>query len=245
MKKKEYANMEALDGSHWWFLGMTAIMISVLDRFISHKARVRVLDAGCGTCWFSKSLMKYGSVTALDIEPSLEPVCKSRGVERFVVGDAVSMPFEDGMFDLVVCSEVLYHQYVKDDTQVMKEFLRVLKPGGRVLVKVPAHAYLGGAHDEVNLTRHRYEKNEVRNLFINTGFEVEFLSYANCFLFPVIFLKRVLERVLPGELGSDVRSVPVFLNKVLFGVLRCEATILSRMPLPQGSSIICVGRKHA
>lgn len=245
MKKEEYANMLSMDQIHWWFLGMTEIMTHVLGRFYRDGANLRVLDAGSGTCWFSTALKKFGSVTALDIEPSLEQVCKSRGVERFVAGDVAAMPLEDGMFDVVVCSEVLYHQFVKDDTRVMKEFLRVLKPGGRVLVKVPAHAYLGGAHDEVNLTRHRYEKSEVRALFINSGFKVEFLSYANFFLFPIVFLKRMLERVLPGELGSDIRPVSTFLNMILFGVLRCEAAILSRMRLPQGSSIICVGRKHA
>ncbi len=237
--------MEALDNSHWWFLGMTAIMISSLDRFYAGRTDLCVLDAGCGTCWFSKALTKYGSVTALDIEPSLSSVCKQKGIENFLVGDVQNIPLSDAMFDVIVCSEVLYHQFIKDDAGVMKEFWRLLKPGGRVLVKVPAHMYLWGPHDEVNLTRHRYKKGEVKALFANNGFTVEFLTYANFFLFPIIFIKRMLDHVVPPtENASDVQRVPAFLNGLLYIVLKLEATLLSKILLPYGSSIICVGKKH-
>ena len=243
MIKDEYENMRRLDQSHWWFLGMTAIILGVLNRYYKNRNDLEILDAGSGTCWLSSPLGRYGKVTALDIEPSVLNVCRERGVERVVSGDVQKIPLADSSFDLVVCSEVLYHQYVRNDRQAMREFFRILKPGGRVLVKVPAHAYLSGSHDQVNLTRERYEIDGVRKLFLETGFQIDFLSFANFFLLPLVFLKRKMEKIFQSKPESDIKKTNALFNFLLTGILKFEALLLSKISLPGGSSIIAVGQK--
>lgn len=218
-------------------------MLGVLDVVYKDMRHLKILDAGAGTGWFSLALERYGYVTALDIEKEALRVCKERGI-KILQGDVAAIPAPDASFDLVVCSEVLYHQYVKDDALVIKEFCRVLKPGGRVLVKVPAHAYLWGAHDRMNLTRKRYEPEDIRNIFLSNGFVIEKLTYANFFLFPAVYIKRKCERIRSSsDVSSDIRATPVVLNFLLANLLRFEAFLLRYIDLPQGSSIVCLGRK--
>ena len=235
MIKSEYENMLQLDQSHWWFLGMTAIILGVLDRYYKNRTDLEILDAGAGTCWLSLPLARYGRVTALDIEPNVLNICLKRGVGRVVSGDVQKIPLPDQSFDLVVCSEVLYHKYVTND--------RLAMPGGRVLVKVPAHSYLSGSHDEVNLTRERYEIDGVRKLFWETGFKIDFLSFANFFLLPLVFLKRKLEKLFQSKPESDIQRTNLLLNWLLASILKFEGWLLSKISLPAGSSIIAVGQK--
>lgn len=244
MRKDEYENMHNLDEIHWWFRGVTAIVLSILDRTYKRASAMRILDAGSGTCWLGSALRRYGTVDALDIEPSLEPICLSRGVQRMIVAGVESIPVPDESYDLVVCSEVLYHLYVKDDQQAMREFYRILRPGGRLFVKVPAHKWLSGQHDRVNLTRKRYEKQDLRELFGNGGFVLEFLTYANFFLLPIVYLKRKFERGMSSHETSDIKRTNPIINWALFSIMRLEALILRHSALPQGASLIGVGRKR-
>jgi SAM-dependent methyltransferase len=243
MKAEEYRNMAALDQRHWYFLGMSGLMLAILDtRYRAVKA-LHILDAGSGTCWFTQALATYGNVTALDISTEALSVCRARGVKGLIQADVAQIPVKDGEFDLVVCSEVLYHEYVKDDVAVMKEFYRILKPGGRVLIKVPAHMYLFSKHDAMNLTKRRYEPNQLKEIFEASGFEIERMTYANFFLYPAIFLKRKLERLSKGAAESDIKETSKPVNRLLLAVLRAEAFLLRFVNFPQGSSLICLGRK--
>ncbi len=235
--------MRNLDHSHWWFLGMTAIIDGVLRRYYRGKTDLEILDAGCGTCWLTFSLERYGRVTALDIEPETLRICRERGIQKTVEADIQNISLPDKSFDLIVCSEVLYHKYVMSDRLVMRVFHRLLRPGGRVLVKVPAHAYLSGAHDEVNLTRERYEIEGVMALFSETGYVIDFLSFANFFLLPLVYLKRKTETMFKTKPASDIQKTAKPLNFLLTMILRFEGMLLSRIRLPGGSSIIAVGRK--
>lgn len=237
--------MANLDQRHWFFLGMKAIMLALLDTRYTHiGAKLRILDAGAGTCWFTQALGRYGQVTALDIEKDALQVCERRGIEKILQGDVARIPVANASFDLLVCSEVLYHKYVKDDSAAIREFNRILEHGGRVLVKVPAHNYLWGGHDSINLTRKRYEPEEIRKLFVDSGFIIERITYANFFLFPVVYIKRKLERVIGATPASDIAPTFSLLNFILLSILRFEATLLRYIDFPQGSSIICLGRKR-
>lgn len=243
MIKSEYENMGAQDQSHWWFLGMTAIIDGVLQRYYRGRSGLSILDAGSGTCWLVPALSKYGRVSALDIEPEALRICRERGVKETIQADIQNIPLPPASFDLIVCSEVLYHMYITSDVAVMRGLHRLLRPGGRVLIKIPAHAYLSGEHDKVNLTRERYEMKQVRKLILETGFELDFISYANFFLLPLVFLKRKSEKLLRSKPESDIKKTFAPLNLLLTLILRLEGKLLSRIRLPEGSSIIAVGRR--
>jgi len=226
-------------------VGMKRILLGIMDSQYRGAHSLKILDAGSGTCWLTQAMMKYGEVTALDISEEALRVCRERGIQNLVQSDVAKMPFEDATFDVVVCSEVLYHQYITDDGAVMREFNRVLKPGGRALVKVPAHVYLWGMHDAVNLTRHRYEPQELKKLFTDNGFAIEKMTYANFFLFPFVYIKRKLERTASDTAESDIANTAVPINAVLLWILSFEAFLIPYMSLPQGSSLIGMGVKTA
>jgi len=236
--------MAAFDHTHWYFLGMKRIMTTILDTKYESNSKLQVLDAGAGTGWFTEVLGKYGNVTALDISEDALRFCRERGIKNTIQADVAKIPVKDGSFDLIVCSEVLYHQYVKDDGEVMREFNRVLKPSGRLLVKVPAHSYLWGMHDTVNLTKHRYEKDELRKIFLDNGFIIERITYANFFLFPLVYLKRRMERKIHNvQEESDIKDTPRAINSLLYLILSLEAKLMCFVNLPQGSSLVCLGKK--
>ncbi len=243
MKQEEYRNMRTNDETHWWFLGMAACKIALLERFYKPSQRIDILEAGCGTGWFTKKLEKFGAVTAVDIEEKALEICRQRGITALIKADIAKIPVQDSLFDLVVCSEVIYHTYVPDDVAVMREFKRILKPGGRVFISVPAHQFLFSPHDVVNLTRQRYSKKQVRELFEREGLDVEFITYANFFLFPIVCAVRMFQKITHAAAASDVKKTIEPVNTILFAVLRVESLLLRYISLPQGLSILCIGRK--
>lgn len=96
----------------------------------------RLLDAGCGTGYFSKLASEKGAiVTSLDIgEKLLEKVAEKCNTER-VVGSVFDIQFEDNYFDLIISSEVIEH--TENPYWAIREFYRVLKLDGILALTVP------------------------------------------------------------------------------------------------------------
>jgi hypothetical protein len=126
----------------------------------------------------------------------------------------------------------------------MLEFHRVLKPGGRVLLRLPAYNWLSGGHDRAVHNAERFTAGEVRSALVSAGFVVEQLSYANTILFPLVVVEQLLETVLAIERkGSALQANPPWMNGLLTRVLYAEAAWLRHRSLPWGLSVIAVGRK--
>lgn len=98
----------------------------------------RVLDVGCG---YGEFLGLFGRAKTIGLEPdrARAGIAAKRGKARVVVADAADMPFENGAFDGVLCTEVLEH--AKDYRAVIGGMARVLKPGGRALITTPNKRY--------------------------------------------------------------------------------------------------------
>jgi SAM-dependent methyltransferase len=153
-----------------------------------------------------------------------------------------ALPFPQDAFDAVTSFDVLYHRWIEDDAAAVAELVRVLRPGGVLLVRVPALKLLWGAHDAAVHSRHRYNTAEVRALLESQGLRVVKLSYANTLLFPVIALRRLLDR-LTGREGSDVGFLPAPLEWAFGSLLRLEARVLPRLSFPVGASVFALARK--
>jgi hypothetical protein len=127
----------------------------------------------------------------------------------------------------------------------LAEFYRVLKPGGRLFLRLPAYDWLRGRHDKIIHTAHRFTTQEVGQALINRGFVIEKLSYANTLLFPLALARRLAEQALPdGGLTSDIHPNPPWLDASLTRVLNLEARWLQRHNLPLGLTVLAVGRKN-
>lgn len=246
MKPEEYPRMAEAEGRQWWYVGMRAITAALLDRHArpATDARPNLLDAGCGT---GENLAQLGAghdTVGVDLSPAATAFCGARG-QRVVRGSVLSLPFRDRGFDRVTSFDVLYHRWVADDAAAVRELARVLRPGGVLLVRVPALKMLWGAHDAAVFSRHRYTASELRTLFAAAGLVDVRTTYANTVLFPLLLLRRGLDR-LTGREGSDVGFLPAPLEWLFTRALRLEAALIGLgLRLPVGASVFAVGRKPA
>lgn len=245
MEPREYELVYRVEEQHWWYRGMEAIVRALLDRWRPAKTDLEILDAGCGTgSIIAKLLMGYGRVTGVDIEPIALAYCQKRRLTRLTCASVLRLPFVSAQFDLVTSFDVLYERAVADDIAALREFARLLAPGGRALIRLPAYDWLRGQHDKVVHTKKRYTANEVARLFAQSGLIVEHITYANMFLFPLALLKRLSERLLPaGNANSDLALQVGPFNEILRKILAAEAPLVAGSGLPFGLSVIAVGRR--
>jgi SAM-dependent methyltransferase len=201
------------DPSHWWYFGRSLV--------------VRRL-AGCGL------LLDVGA--GLDTEGLAVDVDRASLSPGGVQATVARLPFADGSFDRVVASDVLEH--VDDDAAAMREVLRVLRPGGRAVVTVPAHPFLYGRHDRLVGHRRRYTKARLRRLA--RGARVSRLTYWNSLLFLPSLAVKLADPPRSHILMSDL---PRPLNSAARALMRLEDAVLGLVDLPFGTSLVMVVEK--
>ncbi len=241
MNQAEYARMYEAEERQWWYAGMRAISLALLAPEL-RRGKLAFLDTGCGTGVNLERLSRFGMVFGIDISEEAIAFCRSRGVVA-VRGSILALPVRSSAVDGVTSFDVLYHRWVPDDLLAMREMARVLRPGGLLLVRVPALKLLWGAHDEAVHSRHRYTRSELEGLLAQAGLRLVRSSYANFFLFPVLLARRTLDRLL-GRHGSDVGFLPAPLEWGFRSLLEVEAWLIGRgVSLPIGASLFALARK--
>ncbi|MSQ26593.1 MAG: class I SAM-dependent methyltransferase [Dehalococcoidia bacterium] len=256
MEAEEYQTIYDLELTHWWYTGMRDISLALLAPHLPRqgghggpplredRAGLSVLDAGCGAGGMLLSLGRLGRAAGIDFSPLALALSRRRGLKRIAQASVTSLPFRDGAFDLVTCFDVLYHLNVADDRDALWEFHRVLRPGGLLLLRLPAFEWLRSSHDAMVHTRHRYTAGELRSKLETAGFEIVRLTYANTLLFPVAAVSRLWQR-LRGHAAaaeSDVRPASPLVNGALLLLLQAEAAALRTIDLPVGVSVFCLAR---
>ncbi len=250
MDPNEYLHMYSEEECHWWYAGMRAIVCALLPPE-SMARQARILDAGCGT-GYSMGWMRRqyeARVTGIDYYPQGLGFCRQRGERELVQADAAELPFSDEVFDLVTSFDVLSHLNSEDArSRALCEFLRVLRPGGKLIARVAAHEWLRSSHDTVIMTHHRYDRSELRDAVRGAGFQLLRLTFANAFLFPFAVMWRLAKRSGLAPAGSDVRPATrggSWVNRALLSVLETEAAVLrnNRIRFPFGLSLIAVAGK--
>ncbi len=246
MRPDEYAAMYQVEDHHWWYTGMRRILDALLRPHLNGRTgRLAILDAGCGTGGNSQYLQRYGRVTGLDAAAEALRFARRRPGLTLLRGSVDRLPFRDASFDLVLSNDVLCHLFVQDDLRAMREFARVLRPGGVLYLQLPAFDRLRSHHDAAVFTRHRYTAGEVRAMLQAAGLRPRRVTYANALLFPVAAAWRIVHKAGAARAAerSDVRPVPGALNAGLRAALSGEAPLLSRWNLPFGLSVIGVAHK--
>lgn len=246
MEPSEYQMMYEVEDRHWWYVGMQRLTTQLLHQVYGDQSALNILDAGCGTGAAARHLSSFGTVTGLDFSQLALSFCQQRGLRYLSRGTVTRLPFADASFDLITSFDVLYHKAVGAYQHALAEFHRVLKPRGRVLLRLPAYNWLRGHHDEVIHTEHRFTARELRQALAEAGFYNEKITYANSLLFPAAAGKRLLDRFLPVDATqSDVKPNPPWQDNLLTGVLGLEARWLTYFNLPFGLSVITLSRKLA
>jgi ubiquinone/menaquinone biosynthesis C-methylase UbiE len=241
----EYEKMYNLEDSHWWFVGKRRIVKNLIEEFVPLNQRETVLDVGCGTGAAMRFLDHYGQVYGIDISEAALCFCQERALSGLSRASALRLPFADSSFSLITAFDVLYHKEVVDDLTALKEFYRVCKEGGSVLISEPAFNFLWSWHDVAYHSKRRYVASELGSKVEQVGFQVVKLSYSNALVFPFTFAFKMWKRFSrpSPEDHSDVRPLNPYLNKALLAVYGLEASLVCQTRLPVGSSVVCVARK--
>jgi SAM-dependent methyltransferase len=248
MDTHEYQAHYELEERYWWFRARRKAAFRILRRALPRDGSLRILDAGCGTGINLAELGRFGQAFGFDFAAEALAFCRKRNLEGLARADANRLPYRNAAFDLVTYFDVLYHEAVTDDAAALREAARVLKPGGFVLITDSAFEFLRGPHDAAMHGARRYDKKTLRGKLEAAGFEAVRLSYFFMTTFPLIYLKRRLEKRRatrnPGAMPqSDLQPIPPWLNGVLIGALSGEAAWAGRRNVPIGSSIIALACK--
>jgi SAM-dependent methyltransferase len=246
MDPRELQAMLDHDEHHWWYRGRRRIVRAELDK-LALGGRPRVLDAGCGSGRTLDELAGYGEVSGIDLSEAAVGAARERGHADLHVGPVERLPWPDATFDLVTSLDVIEH--TDDDRVTLRELLRVTKPGGHLLVTVPAYQALWSAHDVVNLHKRRYDRRMLRAAAAESGWSVERMTAFNSLLLAPAAAVRLLQRLRPVDPAthtSELELSPPWLNATLELPLRAEAAWLARgRTLPAGLSLLALLRRPA
>ncbi len=244
MEKDFYLQYASVEDKHWWFVARRQIIEQVIQRLNLPK-NAQILEAGCGTGGNLQMLSRHGQVSAMELEEIACQLANQRQVTQVKRGSLPdNIPFTL-QYDLILILDVIEH--LDDDLSAIKALYYKLKPGGYLLITVPAYRFLWSEHDDINHHKRRYRLKGLKQVVKKAGYELNYGSYFNTFLFPVVAIVRVLAKLLPkqnnNQLSSDlvVPSKPV--NQILKWLFAGERYFINKFPLPFGVSVLILARK--
>jgi SAM-dependent methyltransferase len=247
MQPEQYPLMRAQEERHWWYRGNRAVVAALLRRYAPTGCRLR-LDAGCGTGKNLEAFADFGVAIGIDYDHAAVRFSRDRGCTRVARASITALPFAGASFDVVTCFEVMNSDSIADWQGVVKEFARVLRPGGVLFLREPAFMALYGSHDVVVHTARRFRRAPMRAAVERAGLQVLRCSYQNLVtFFPALVIRSFQRwRGLAGRSHvADFEKGDTVLGPLLAAWLRGEGWWLARVRLPLGSSVVCVARKPA
>jgi SAM-dependent methyltransferase len=243
---EEYARLDDVDQRHWFYRGKRAVVQHWIGRYLKLRPDDLLIDGGCGTGTFLVEMSATCRVLGLDAYP--ESVALARPRLEAVGGrvlqtdlDRVDLP--DGCASVITLLDVLEH--LDDDSAALAEMLRLLRPGGLLVVTVPALRWLWSDWDVALHHRRRYSRSGLRRLIDHPEAEVLRCAYFNSLLLPPIALVRLwrkIRSVKPGARRAEDSIPPGWLNWLLYHTMVGPACWRWFRP-PLGVSLLAVLRR--
>lgn len=240
MERIVYDRMAELDTRHWWYRARREVLAALIARKVKPPEGARILEIGCGTGHNLEMLGQFGHVDAIELDDAAREVASAR-LGRVVLG--ARLPELEGVpersYDMVALLDVLEH--VEEDRAALRSIARRLKPGGAILITVPAFQWMWSAHDVVNHHQRRYSKRTLNAAIADAGLKVDFVGYFNSILFPLAAAARLAGR-LTGKEESDDKLPPKPVNALFETLFGLERHAIARLPFTPGVSIAAVVR---
>tara|TARA_Y100000588_G_scaffold137989_1_gene151750 strand:- start:1797 stop:2540 length:744 start_codon:yes stop_codon:yes gene_type:complete len=245
MLEQEYNLVEAVQSSHWWWLGREKLLRNTLKRFLSGKNKVEIADIGCGFGANIPMLRSFGDVTALELKDEARQT-----IERKWMGSVRTLAWAapqklDEKFDVALMADVLEH--IPDDVGAVNWLADHINPGGYVFITVPAHMSLWTQMDDVLHHHRRYTKSSLTEIF-GKEFKIVECRYYNFFLFPAkwafVIFDKVIQAMRPNGPRKSYNNIPPFgLNKVFEIILKSEILLFSKFGPPNGISLLLIAKR--
>ena len=238
MERVVYRQMAELDQRHWWYRARRTVLADLIRRYAMPPKDAHILEIGCGTGHNLEMLAQFGEVDALELDDEARAVAETR-LGRSVL--SAPLPelagVADRHYDLIATLDVIEH--IDDDRAALAAIAGKLRPGGKLVMTVPAHQWMWSAHDVVNHHKRRYSKPALKRLVEASPLKLDRIGYFNSFLFPLAVAERFSSR-LRGKDDADVKLPSGPLNAALETVFRAERHLVGRLPLPPGLSLFAV-----
>jgi SAM-dependent methyltransferase len=245
-----FDQLARIEDQHFWFRARNFLILGLVRRIASSlKPCNLVLEVGCGTGNVLRALEAgCPDCTIVGLELWFEGLMHARSRSRafLIQADIRNSPFAK-QFDLVGMFDIIEH--IDQDQDTLQLVHDALRPGGKLLLTVPAHQSLWSYFDEAARHCRRYSPDGIRQKLEQAGFEVEFLTQFMASIFPIVRAYRKLNRTGTGTKSAQERAreefriVPV-VNRILTLLLRLEAEWIRRgHSLPLGTSLVVVARK--
>ncbi len=245
MEEHVYHRMAEIQDRHWWYEARRQILSTLIAK-LKLPPQARILEVGSGPGANIKMLSAFGDLSVLEPDDfSRAHIIKTYGLPENRVKNGMlpgDIPF-DNNFDLICAFDVIEH--IEQDSASLKDLFKSLKTGGYAVFSVPAYQFLWSSHDEALHHKRRYTRPAFGTLLKQSGFQVEFISYYNTALFPLIAIVRLAKKFLGIKKGAD-DTLPRFpiVNILLRTIFATEKYILNPIALPFGVSIVAVCRKQ-
>lgn len=234
--------MEA-EKSHFWFTSRCEIICRTFQQHIDKTARI--LEIGGGTGFIAKNLTNLGyRVEMADIHSNGLRYAQKKGIDQLYQFDLFNPPFHEE-FDVICLFDVLEH--LKDDMKALECLKVMLKPGGFIILTVPAHQWLWSRDDAIAGHYRRYTKKKLEELFETCCLELLYTQYFFSILVPFFLLRRFIKKDsgLPIQENETVSLDihPIF-NKTFSLLTKIEFYFNFRLNRFLGGSLIGVVQKH-
>jgi SAM-dependent methyltransferase len=218
--------LASVEDRNFWFRARNKLIIHVLQKCFPHACNM--LEIGCGTGYVLRGVTQ--ALPALHISGSeiflegLDFAAKRVPNANLFQMDARDIPYT-AEFDVIGAFDVVEH--IEQDSQVLHEIYRALKPGGGAMFTVPQHPWLWSDQDERACHVRRYCRHELADKLAQAGFQVVFSSSFVTLLLPLLMISRRARRKRNPKANAGAEfslSTPV--NSMLYGVLRAEEAMI-------------------
>jgi SAM-dependent methyltransferase len=238
MERAVYDRMAELDELHWWYRARHDVLQSLIERTVQPRPNAKIIEIGCGTGHNFAMLSRFGKIDALEIDPAARSIAEKRlgrRVSTAELPDLTAIPRRH--YDLIAALDVVEH--VTDDRAAIMALASCLKPGGKLLLTVPAHQWMWSAHDELNHHKRRYSKRGLVRLFDESSLQLQSIGYFNSLLFPLAVAARMTAKLIGGGREDD-KLPPKPVNALFNRIFAAERHLVGRVPLPVGLSLFAV-----
>ncbi len=231
------ADFAEFETTYWFYVARLSILRKLFEKHI--RPGELVLNIGCGPGATSRLAAEFGEVVSMDYSLDALRFTRERGMSMLSRADCVSLPMRESSCDLALCLDVMEH--IEDDRAFADELLRVLAPGGRLLLSVPAGMWQWTRRDEVFGHFRRYSAGSLGRVLAGAGFRLIHMTYFNSLLLPLNAIDVLVDRF--RKKVDDENCYPQF-NPILNGMLRSVFTLekymLPKPGFPFGRSLLAI-----